>query len=170
MSLKYALSETPKEIIQVSVYVQDVTLHLLLQRLQLEFGRYEMCEAAHKTSALKMCYFKHTAYASCLVALGLIFLSIGFPRVAHCISRLAKRSNSSLAVLMLPYEIQLSRQWHQDSVLRRRQERLMDEPQDGSFSLARGGGRYLICPDGKGQAYFCFHPNRCGFWICLGER
>lgn len=79
----------------------------------MEFGRYNMFESTHKTSGLKTYYFKHTAYASCLLAPGLIFLSIGFPGVTHCISRLATRSNISLAVLMLPREIWLSRQWHQ---------------------------------------------------------
>lgn len=89
---------------------------------------------SHKTSGLKVYYFKHTAYTSCLLALGLIFLSIGFPRVTHCTSRLAKRSNISVAVLMFPYEIRLSRKWHQGSMLRRRQRRLMDEPQGRGLS------------------------------------
>lgn len=112
----------------------------------MEFGRYKKYESTHKTSGLKTYYFKHTAYASCFVAPGLIFLSIGFPTVTHCISRLVKRSNISLAVLMFPYEIRLSRQWHQGCVLCRRQGKLMDGPQGRGFSLTcceqKGGNNW----------------------------
>lgn len=87
---------------------------------------------SHKTSSLKGYYFKHTTYASCLLALGLIFLSIGFLRVTHCISSLPKRSNISLAVLMFPHEIRLSRQWHQGSMLRERQGGLIDGHKAGA--------------------------------------
>ncbi len=45
LSMKYALSETVKEIIQVSMYVQDFMSHLLLHRMLMEFGWYKTCES-----------------------------------------------------------------------------------------------------------------------------
>lgn len=129
---------------------------------------------SHKTSGLKTYYFKRAACASCLLAPGLIFLSIGFPRVTRCISRLAKRSNISLAVLMFPREIWLSRQWHQGSTLRRRQGRLMDEPQGRGFSLTRceqKGGRTSDLPRWRRTDLLLF-PSRtsAGSGSAWGER
>lgn len=101
----------------------------------MDFERYKMSQSTFiKYLAQQAHYLKHAAHTSCLLALGIIsFLFMSHSYTLYI--KTCKEKPLFLAVFMFLYEKRLSRLWHQASMLRRRQGRLMDEPQGRGFSL-----------------------------------